>query len=587
MKHRCFAVLAVVVLLAAVAIGPVDAAPLGPRQPMPRLYLPLVGRDFPAPLRIDLGSYPESIDPQVASFVNEVALLQLMYEGLTRLDEHLATVPGAAESWQYNVDATQLTFKLRPGLRYSDGSLLNAARYAYSIKRNIDPKTGGEYAAITDEIIGAREWRWCSAPAECDAAKQVVDQSVLPLRADGQACAALPYADPLCNTLKLTLSQPAPYFHTVMSMWVTYPAKEELVAAGDAEWWRDPARQVGNGPFVMTANAQDVITRFVPNTRYWRGRAAYELEFRYIGDSAEAFELYQRGALDIIPSAAEDLPTVNADPVLKAQHLLYPGSCTMVIKFGLAATYKDAGGKEYDSPMKDPKVRQAFALAFDAEGWAKGVDGGLSLVTWTWIPPGFPGYDPQSPMKFDPALARQLLAQSSYGGPEKLNALDLKLPFADTPRNRQRSEWLAANYKAHLGVNFTLDPVDANTYRNLTTDPKTFPLLARQGWCADYPDPQNWLSVYWKSTATFAQRQGYQNEQFDALTDTADTQTNQAARLSLYKQAQQVLLNDFPAAFGYNSTNHYLVKPRVHGLKLTAQDSAWPGALEPLSITLQ
>ncbi|RPJ38920.1 MAG: peptide ABC transporter substrate-binding protein, partial [Chloroflexi bacterium] len=106
-----------------------------------------------------MGTYPENLDPQKSSFVNEIAVLKMAYEGLTRLDNQLATVPGAAESWEYNDDATQLTFKLRDGLTYSDGSPLNAKRFEYSLLRNIDPATAGEYASITDEILGAPEWR--------------------------------------------------------------------------------------------------------------------------------------------------------------------------------------------------------------------------------------------------------------------------------------------------------------------------------------------------------------------------------------------------------------------------------------------
>ena len=85
-----------------------------------------------------------------------------------------------------------------------------------------------------------------------------------------------------------------------------------------------------------------------------------------------------------------------------------------------------------------------------------------------------------------------------------LNALGLKLTFGDTARNRARNEWIVANYKTNLGVDITLDPVDATTFTALTKDPDTYPLLARQGWCADYPDPQNWLSVYWKYGTFFA-----------------------------------------------------------------------------------
>ena len=110
-------------------------------------------------VRINMGAYPDVIDPQKSSFVNEIAHLKLMYEGLTKLDKDLKTVPGSAEKWTYNADATQLTFNIRAGLKYSDGSPLNAARFKFALTRNINPATAGEYAQITDEIKGAPEWR--------------------------------------------------------------------------------------------------------------------------------------------------------------------------------------------------------------------------------------------------------------------------------------------------------------------------------------------------------------------------------------------------------------------------------------------
>jgi oligopeptide transport system substrate-binding protein len=516
-----------------------------------------------------------------------MANIRLMYEGLTSLDENLQTVPGAAESWVYNADATELTFTLRGGLQYSDGTPLNAKRFAYSILRNIDPTTNGEYAGITDEISGAWAYRNADVgnltPEQLQQLRDAVE--VRALDTGGQPCAS--YAQLDCRTLRLRFERPASYFHTVMSMWVTFPAKEELIAAGGAEWWRSPQHQIGNGPFVMTANTADTLTRYTPNTRYWRGLATYGIEYRYMADSAEAFAAYRADQLDIIAPGPSERGAIEGDPVLKQQLLAYPGSCTIVIKMSLAAKYTDPAGHEYNTPFMDKKVREAFAYAFDAEGWAKDVDQGRSTPTWTWIPPGFPGYDATTPLKFDPDLARQKLAESSYGGPANLNALGLKLTYGDTELNRVRSEWLVANYKKHLDVDIALDPVDTVTYSNLARNPATFPLLARQGWCADYPDPQNWLSVYWRSDSAFAQRQGYTNDLFDQLTAQADASPDQAARMALYKQAQQVLLVDVPAAFGYNSANVYLVKPRVQGIKTTPQDSDWAGSMVPLNITLR
>jgi oligopeptide transport system substrate-binding protein len=331
-----------------------------------------------------------------------------------------------------------------------------------------------------------------------------------------------------------------------------------------------------------------VRQHFVPNPNFaGAGIPTFNMEYRYITDSAVAFEAYKNGELDITASAAEDLGTIEADPNLSAQHMQYAGACTTLIKFGLEGTYTDPSGNSYDSPFKDKKVREAFALAFDAEGWTKDVDGGLSLATWTWIPPGFPGYDESSPLHFDADAAKAALAESTYGGPDALNALGLKLTFGDSPRNRQRSEWLVAKYKEILGVDIALDPIDATTFTAITKDPKTFPLLARQGWCADYPDPQNWLSVYWRSDTTFAARQGYVNPDFDALVNQADVELDPVKRADLYKQAQQLLLADIPSAFGYNSLNHYLVQPWVKGITTTPQDSDWPGGFAPWAITVE
>ena len=237
--------------------------------------------------------------------------MRLIYEGLTGLDEKLQTVPGAAESRAYNANATELTFTLRAGLQYSDGTPLNAKRFAYSILRNIDPTTHGEYASITDEIVGAAAYRNADVanltPAQLQQLRDAVE-----VRA-GRRRAAVHQLQPAdCRTLRLRFTRPAAYFHTVMSLWVTFPAKEELIAAGGTDWWRSPQYQIGNGPFVMTVNTADTLTRFTPNPRYWRGRATYDIEYRYMADSAAAFAAYQADHLDIIALAAADRGTVEA-----------------------------------------------------------------------------------------------------------------------------------------------------------------------------------------------------------------------------------------------------------------------------------
>ena len=126
------------------------------------LVIPVVGagaaQDEGKVLRVHHPVYPDVVDPQKSSFANEIDILALAYEGLTRLDTNQETVPAAAESWEYNDDATQITFHLREGLTYSDGSPLTAENFRYAVERTCDPVTAGEYQSILFEIVGCAEF---------------------------------------------------------------------------------------------------------------------------------------------------------------------------------------------------------------------------------------------------------------------------------------------------------------------------------------------------------------------------------------------------------------------------------------------
>ena len=531
-------------------------------------------------LRINLGTYPDIVDPQKSSFVNEIAHLNMIYEGLTKFNEKLETVPGGAEKWEYNAEATELTFTIREGLKYSDGSLLNAMRYQYALLRNINPETLGEYAAITDEIKGAPEWRTgadaagnpvCQTDEEKAACEEAVKQSVQALDMAGNACTDYEQAD--CRVLKLTFSKPAPYFHTVMGIWVVFPAKQENIEEGGEIWWNSSKFQVGNGPFILKSLEPFVRGYFTPNPNYWGGVAKMDIEYSYITDTAISFQAYKNDEFDIIGLAAEDLATVQADPVLSKEANIYPGSCTFALMF-----------HQQKEPFTDQKVREAFGMALNRDKWVADVLKGLGSPTLTWIPKGYPGYqDGETRWGFDAEAAKQALAESSYGSVDKLPKITDT--FSDTPRNRVRNEWLVAQWKEVLGVDVELNPVESTTYTALTKDITTAPQMYILGWCADYPDPQNWLSVYWK-TGGFGQRIAYSNPDFDALVNEADTTTDAAKRADLYAQAQDLLVAGAPVAFFWNNVNTYLIKPWVKGVVLTPQDTGWAGIYSPLTIDI-
>jgi oligopeptide transport system substrate-binding protein len=563
------------------AVEPTKAAVTEPTKP-PAPTATAAPTKVPAPaavkdtLKVNTASFPDNLDPQQMSFNNEIAHGHLVYEGLTTLDKDLKTIPGAAEKWAYNADATEITFTLRKGLMYSDGSLLNAKRFEFSILRNIDPATGGEYASITDDIAGAAAWRGAdlkkATPEELTKLKAGV--KVQALDAAGAACKDYAQAD--CMTLKIGLAQSAPYFHVVAGLWVTYPAKEEVIKAGGDKWWLSAKNHIGNGPYVWQTLEEKQKSVFIPNTYYWGGAPKYNIEYRYIVDSAVAFAAYKNNEFDVVVLAAEDLKTVKADPVLSKEAQIYPGACTFAVMF-----------HQLKEPFTDPKVRAAFSYATDRDGYVKDVLKDLGAATLTWIPKGYPGYDAsEKRWGYDPAAAKKAIEESTYKSVDKLP--EITISFSDSPRNRTRFEWLANKYKEVFGptLKVKLNPVEATAYTALTKDIKTAPQMFLLGWCADYPHQQNWLSVYWM-TGAFGERIGYSNKDLDALMKKADSTVDQTAAADLYAQAQKMLTDGVPVAFLYNSVNSYLAKPWVKGFNLTPQDHVFPGDTTPLSITIQ
>jgi oligopeptide transport system substrate-binding protein len=539
--------------------------------------------DLPNTLRINAGAYPDIMDPQKSSFVNELGPLKLFYEGLTRLDANLNTVPGAAESWQYNADATQIEFTLRPGLQYSDGTGLNAKRFEYSILRALDPYTAGEYASLLDDITGGYEYRTADlaviTPPELQALRDAVQVKAYDML--GAPCTG--YSQVNCRVLRVGLRQSTPHFHSIASMALFYPAKEELINSGGDNWWNSSLYQIGNGPFVLKTLEPFVRSYYTPNPHYWRGQPGYNIEFQYIEDSSLALQAYQAGLTDVMPVTADIAGAVGGDPILLSQLKTYNGSCSYMVAY-----------HNLKPPFNNQHVREAFSYAIDREAWVEDVLSGNGLPTLTWIPQGFPGYDAnETRWDYNPTAALQALAAGGYTvangeliGPDA-QPIPIIDTFTDTPRNRTRHQWLIDQWYEVLGIQVQFNPVDYATYNGMVNgDISVKPPIYIFGWCADYPDPQNWLSVYWKGTSSFAQRFGYNNSTLDAMLTEADSTIDPVLRLQRYTAAQQMLIGDAPATFLWNSILTYLVKPRVIGEISTPMDNLWPGEMDPLTIQL-
>ncbi|MEA2511907.1 MAG: oligopeptide transport system substrate-binding protein [Thermomicrobiales bacterium] len=505
-------------------------------------------------LRVRQPYYPDTLDPQKTSFIEEISVSVLDYEGLTRLDKQQQTVPAAAESWEFNADGTVVTFHLRAGLTYADGSPLTAERFRYAAERACDPNTAAAYAGILFDVVGCQTFAEShgenAEPGAYDTAKANLGVKALDDR-----------------TLEVRLTRPVPYFPTIAYTWVFFPVKQEIVEQSGEQWWQDPANRIGNGPYSMTRLEPNQLIAFEANDRYWNGRPRLDgIEFVYIDDAAVALEAYKAGDLHVTQLDSSLIPAIQNDPVLNPEVLKYAAAVTIKLAMDLKS-----------EPFNDKKVREAFAYALDRETFCNEIRNGDCTATLSWIPEGVPGAIETDAYAFDPEKAREALAQSSYGGPDNFPPVTFTY-LTDDPAERPRAEWLAGQYRDILGVMIELEGLDSTTLASLAKEPETFPQLLWLGWGQDYPDPQNWLSIYWTcDTTLYARQSGYCNAQFDEIIARADQELHPETRIGLYEEAGRLLVADVPAVFVYNMANVFLVKPEVSGYVPTSADATWPG----------
>jgi oligopeptide transport system substrate-binding protein len=558
---------------------------------MPGLAVARVGGEEATPaaitaqahvLRIGRVGLPPTYDPHKNDW--SFAVPSFAYEGLTKLDQNMNVVPGAAESWEFSDDGLTVTFHLRDGLRYNDGSPLTAERFRYAVERSCDAETEAPYVNFIFVIAGCEALATSLAASEEEEGTPVATPGADALAAYEAARANLGVRAPDDSTLEVDLVQPAGYLPALAATWLFNPVPQEVVEADPSDWWRDPANWVSNGPFSVQTIAfeSDSAGRevhFVPNEHYWGYEGAQprlnEVVYRYFDSEDESLAAYLRGELEVsfVPYPYGGQPEIAGDPQLSQELLRIPAPRT--IGFGM---------NENDEPFQDKHVRKAFAYGLDREGFCRDVWTGACFATSSWIPPGVPGHIETDAFAYDPEKARQALAESSYGGPENLPEVSYRYGADDT-EDQETAKWVADNYRYSLGIEINLLPTTDEEWDALE-EAGTVAQFGMWDWGQDYSDPQNWLSLVWKCETGAFESLGYCNPRFDELVKQADQETDQDVRMQLYAEAQQLLIADVPIAIGFQDTNALIVKPYVTGYTLSPQDF-WPGYSSLLTVDVE
>ncbi len=508
----------------------------------------------PQVLRVNLAVEPANIDPNRASWASERTVIMQVFQGLLGFNQDLTLGPVVAKEIPsvgnsgISTDGKTYTFKLRSNVTWSDGKKVTAKDFEYSIKRMLSPNLAAAYASFYFDIVGAKAYN--GAAAKDNATKTQLMNAIGVKALDD-------------TTLQINLEQPRPTFLQLMALWPVYPLREDIITQyGDK--WTEPPHYIGNGPFLLTEWVHQDHMTFQANPNYWGTKPKLaEIQMKMITDVNAEIAAYKNNELDMsrIPTGTEK--ATMADTVLNKEILRYNDLTTYAFQFQVNTP-----------PFDNKKLRQALATAIDREAFVDKVRSGVGKPAYSWIPPGMPGYDASlgKEYEFNVTKAKQLLAEAGYSDVSKLP--EIRFQYSDTAGNRLIAQFLQGQLKDNLGINLTLEPMEAKSFSQLVNQNKE--TWAYFGWGADYPDPDNWLPELFGSGAG-NNHTTYSNSQFDAIAKQAKFELDNNKRLQLWAQAQKIMMDDSPIVTLFHRERFWLKKPTVKGLKTTGMDGQTPG----------
>jgi oligopeptide transport system substrate-binding protein len=217
-------------------------------------------------------------------------------------------------------------------------------------------------------------------------------------------------------------------------------------------------------------------------------------------------------------------------------------------------------------PFDDVLVRRAFAHAIDRSRIPMFMKGG-EMPSSSWIPKGMFGYNKNIGSRFDPKKARSLLAQAGYPGGKGLPKITAVFNTGDL--NRFIGEFIQAQWKEHLNVHVEFESQEWKVFLSrLDLDP---PQIFRMGWGADFPDPDNFMNLFIKTSGN--NRLRWSNPRYDELVAQAAMLKNPQERQVVYDEAQTLLTEkEVPMIPLFVSAQNLLVKPYVKGFETNAME---------------
>jgi oligopeptide transport system substrate-binding protein len=589
------------------------------------LYATSFGTLTRADLTFNNATEIKTVDPPKATGEPEGRVIEGLYEGLLRRMPASDAPPptnrtntpytpqyATADDMQVSEDGKTYTFHIRESARWSDGTPVTAHDFAWSWMRMLHPETASEYAYQLYYLVGAENYNKAQfevgSAVEVELAdrpkrtqtfprgtivlgklleirkpkgdeKTISATTVYVVEVDGsQRFFCRSSSSPVANgkplepivqilpdfestvgvkakgedTLVVTLNNRTPYFPDLVAFYPLYPTNRACIEKYGAPEFTRAENLVTNGPYCIQFRRIRDRVRLVKNPYYWNAEAVKleVIDAMAISSDVAALNMYETGQIDWTTNVP---PTVIPD--LGKRCDFYTAPILSVYFYRINCTRP---------PLDKKEVRQALNMAIDKRKICERIMRAGEQPATNLVPPGLTGYLPPQGLEFNVEKARELLAKAGF--PEGHNFPKIEILYNTHETHQAIAEVVQDDWRQNLGINVELRGLEWGTY--LDAQNKLEYQVCRAGWNADYADPNTFIDMF--VTDGGNNKTGWSNGRYDELVGAAAKETNVERRLSLLREAEEVLIDEqpiMPIAF-YMSKE--MIRPTLKGHSLNA-----------------
>ena len=500
---------------------------------------------------VQYGSNPETLDPALNSAVDGGNTIITVFETLLIINENNEAVPGQAESWTTSEDGLTWTFTMRDGLKWSDGSELNAKDFEYSFKRMANPDTTAPYAETCLGMIDGFEE--AAGFPDADGNPTVEPNfDALNVKASDDG-----------KTLTIVLGYPCSYFDKIAAFAAMSPVQKATVEANGDAWATSPDTYVCNGPYMITEWTPSERIVLTKNPNYVGGWDSSKIvsdsiTLLLLEDSSASYAAYNSGEAVLI----KDVPTDEIPSLTKAED----GGDFYVDT--ILGTYYVSLNLKRDA-FKDAKVRKALSLAIDRDYVANTIMQGTYSTADSIVGPGIVdekgnfhdnGNAPYISADYEANLAeaKKLLAEAGYPNGEGYPVIEYSCN--DAGYHVPLAEYLQQAW-GDLGITLTISKMEWSSFTAARRAGEYD--VARNGWVMDYNDPSNMLDLFCSGNGNNDGK--YSNPEFDAAIE-ASRVADVTEHFAQLHKAEDILMEDtgcLPIAY-YN--DYWLQSSSLKGI---------------------